>query len=67
MPNDMYRPGFSTGSGNSGTFGNTPVVPGGRIQMNNDLYRPGFQGGGSFEGGGNYRGHGGGASRGGHR
>ena len=30
---------------NSGTFGNTPVVPGGRIMMPNDMYRPGFSSG----------------------
>ena len=67
---DTSRRPFSS-SGNSGTFGNTPVVPNGRIVMPNDMFRPGFQGGRPLEGsqgGGNFRGHeGGGFSGGGSR
>jgi len=67
---DTSRRPFSS-SGNSGTFGNTPVVPNGRIVMPNDMFRPGFQGGRPFEGsedGGNFRAHeGGGFSAGGSR
>jgi hypothetical protein len=45
MRNDLFRPGLSSGVGNSGTFGNTPVVPNGRIIMRNDLFRPGLSSG----------------------
>ncbi len=38
---DRPRKPYSS-DGNSGTFGNTPVVPNGRIMMPNDMYRPGF-------------------------
>ena len=38
---DTSRKPYSS-DGNSGTFGNPPVVPGGRIMMPNDMYRPGF-------------------------
>jgi hypothetical protein len=36
---DTSRKPFSS-AGNSRTFGNTPVVPNGRIMMPNDMYRP---------------------------
>jgi hypothetical protein len=36
---DTSRKPFSS-AGNSETFGNTPVVPNGRIMMPNDMYRP---------------------------
>jgi len=36
---DTSRKSFSS-AGNSGTFGNSPVVPGGRIKIQNDIYRP---------------------------
>jgi hypothetical protein len=41
---DTSRKSFSS-SGNSGTFGNTPVVPNGRIVMPNDMFRPGTSSG----------------------
>ena len=41
---DRSRKPYSS-DGNSGTFGNTPVVPNGRIMMPNDMYRPGFSSG----------------------
>ena len=41
---DRSRKPYSS-DGNSGTFGNTPVVPSGRIMMPNDMYRPGFSSG----------------------